>query len=52
MKNKTFMPKQSAPVERLSPATAGAAGGGGVVPLWGDKWFTENTHPFAGDDAE
>ncbi len=53
MKNKTVMPKQTAPVERLSPATAaGAAAGGGVVPLWQSNWFTENTQPFAGDDAE
>ncbi|MBW4494390.1 MAG: anacyclamide/piricyclamide family prenylated cyclic peptide [Oscillatoria princeps RMCB-10] len=51
MKNKTFMPKQAAPVERLSPATAGAAGGG-VVPLWDSKWFGGNEGPFAGDDAE
>jgi prenylated cyclic peptide (anacyclamide/piricyclamide family) len=53
MKNKTVMPKQTAPVDRLSPATAaGAAGGGGVVPLWDSKWFGGNEKPFAGDDAE
>ncbi|MBW4494392.1 MAG: anacyclamide/piricyclamide family prenylated cyclic peptide [Oscillatoria princeps RMCB-10] len=59
MKNKTVMPKQAAPVERLSPATAGAAGasaGGekeGVGPL---IFFLPQpgggTSPFAGDDAE
>jgi prenylated cyclic peptide (anacyclamide/piricyclamide family) len=52
MKNKTVMPKQTAPVERLSPATAGAVGAGGVVPLWDSNWFGGNEKPFAGDDAE
>jgi prenylated cyclic peptide (anacyclamide/piricyclamide family) len=52
MKNKTVSPKQTAPVERNSPATVGAAGGGGVVPLWSSNWFGGNENPFAGDDAE
>ena len=50
---KTVMPKQAAPVERLSPATAGAAGAekGGVVPqVWERVGVKGN--PFAGDDAE
>ncbi|WP_017719776.1 anacyclamide/piricyclamide family prenylated cyclic peptide [Kamptonema formosum] len=59
MKNKTVMPKQAAPVERLSPATAGAAEKGGMMPqvklpsgeyLGGGKLFGGS--PFAGDDAE
>jgi prenylated cyclic peptide (anacyclamide/piricyclamide family) len=47
---KNVMPKQAAPVERLSPATAGAAGAekGGIGPsyLWNE------INPFASDDAE
>jgi prenylated cyclic peptide (anacyclamide/piricyclamide family) len=47
---KNVMPKQAVPVERLSPATAGAAGAekGGSGPSW--EIFT--LIPFAGDDAE
>ena len=49
---KSVMPKQAAPVERLSPATAGAAGGekGGVVPHFTLAQIPGI--PFAGDDAE
>jgi|GEM_PF-1339718 prenylated cyclic peptide (anacyclamide/piricyclamide family) len=58
MKNKTVMPKISAPVERTSPATAAAnsAAGTGVDASilsgslgWGLLGIYS---PFAGDDAE
>jgi prenylated cyclic peptide (anacyclamide/piricyclamide family) len=47
---KNVMPKQAAPVERLSPATAGAEVVG-VVPSirYGGDGYTV---PFAGEDAE
>ncbi|MCU0515444.1 MAG: DUF5840 family protein [Oscillatoria sp. Prado101] len=45
---KNVMPKQAAPVERLSPATAGAGAEGGVVALLYGPFIP----PFAGDDAE
>lgn len=51
MKNRTVSPKQSAPVERNSHATAGAgAEKGGVVPLF--REYEGRGVPFAGDDAE
>jgi prenylated cyclic peptide (anacyclamide/piricyclamide family) len=56
---KTVMPKQAAPVERLSPATAGAAGAekGGIGPALCYRgqcqyFHNEDAAPFAGDDAE
>ncbi len=57
MKNKTVMPKIAAPVERTSPATAGANNAGTGVDAsilsgslgWG---FLGLASPFAGDDAE
>ncbi|MBW4497301.1 MAG: anacyclamide/piricyclamide family prenylated cyclic peptide [Oscillatoria princeps RMCB-10] len=49
--NKTVMPKQAAPVERNSTATAAGAGAGGVEPSF-DKINTLQTNPFAGSDAE
>jgi prenylated cyclic peptide (anacyclamide/piricyclamide family) len=56
---KNVMPKQAAPVERLSPATAGAAGAerGGVeahyfLPRKTILGILSTTAPFAGDDAE
>jgi prenylated cyclic peptide (anacyclamide/piricyclamide family) len=51
MKNKTVMPKQAAPVERLSPATAGA-GAAGIVASTHCDIATRQCFPFAGDDAE
>jgi prenylated cyclic peptide (anacyclamide/piricyclamide family) len=48
---KTVMPKQAAPVERLSPATAGAGAEGGVGPNQHGA-PARSTIPFAGDDAE
>ncbi|MBW4494394.1 MAG: anacyclamide/piricyclamide family prenylated cyclic peptide [Oscillatoria princeps RMCB-10] len=48
MKNKTVMPKQAAPVERNSPATAGAEKG---VVACVTREIT-GFPPFAGDDAE
>jgi prenylated cyclic peptide (anacyclamide/piricyclamide family) len=51
---KNVMPKQAAPVERLSPATAGAGAGadkGGVVAHYLRYYYSPST-PFAGDDAE
>jgi hypothetical protein len=57
---KTVMPKQAAPVDSLSPATAGAAGAekgvvpnlrGGVGGNGGYRGWAFST-PFAGDDAE
>ncbi|MBW4494391.1 MAG: anacyclamide/piricyclamide family prenylated cyclic peptide [Oscillatoria princeps RMCB-10] len=52
MKNRTVSPKQSAPVERNSHATAAGAGAekGGVVPLF--REYLGRGVPFAGDDAE
>jgi prenylated cyclic peptide (anacyclamide/piricyclamide family) len=47
---KNVMPKQAAPVERLSPATAGAGAVGGVGP--NQHGALKSGLPFAGDDAE
>ncbi|MBW4494393.1 MAG: anacyclamide/piricyclamide family prenylated cyclic peptide [Oscillatoria princeps RMCB-10] len=52
MKNKTVMPKQAAPVERNSPATAGAGAEKGVEVVPSGHWALPDIVPFAGDDAE
>jgi hypothetical protein len=49
MKNKTVMPKLATPVERNSPATAGAGAEKGVVAGWLRPKYSET---FAGDDAD
>ncbi|WP_082218357.1 anacyclamide/piricyclamide family prenylated cyclic peptide [Kamptonema formosum] len=54
-KNKTFLPKQAAPVARLSPATAGTGAAGIVASAYCDLETKECfplANPFAGDDAE
>ena len=57
MKNKTVLPKIAAPVERTSPATAGAnnagTGVGASIASLGGLWGGIGIWtPFAGDDAE
>jgi prenylated cyclic peptide (anacyclamide/piricyclamide family) len=45
------MPKIAAPVERNSPATAGA-GAAGIVASTQCDLATKQCSPFAGDDAD